>query len=143
MDLSKMARSTSGFIHPLIWFIGNKIRSFRFILLRTSRKNEGLICDRNIRCGGGRPHILFDAKSKQYVLWADSASFDGYTVATAPSPKGPYAPSPKLAALDPVHKGLKPADFTIADPSKLKDCYEWIENSPNLQMALGLRCIPS
>jgi hypothetical protein len=82
------------------------------------RKYEGLLCATGSRCGGGRPHILYNAKSGNYVLWVDLGN-DGYQLSTSSSPKGPFTKSTQRAGLDPIHGRLKPADFAIAEASKL------------------------
>jgi hypothetical protein len=40
---------------------------------------------------GGRPHIVYNAASKLYVLWVNASG--GYQAATSPSPTGPFTPA--------------------------------------------------
>ncbi|KAF2663808.1 Arabinanase/levansucrase/invertase [Microthyrium microscopicum] len=75
-------------------------------------KYEGLICTGSAGCGGGRPHIIFNEKTKKYVLWTDNG-FDGYQYATSDSPKTPFTKASARAKIDPKHDALKPADFGI------------------------------
>ncbi|KAK5135352.1 hypothetical protein LTR08_005294 [Meristemomyces frigidus] len=62
--------------------------------------------------GCGRPHIVYNANSKRYVLWANAGS-SGYQVATSVSPSGPFVFLNSTAAIDPQFDGLQPADFTV------------------------------
>lgn len=62
--------------------------------------------------GCGRPHIVYNAKSSKYVLWANAGA-SGYVVATSTSPSGPFAFLPSPAAIDPQFDGLQPADFAV------------------------------
>ena len=66
----------------------------------------------NAAGGCGRPHILYNSNSSQYVLWANAGS-SGYQVATSDSPSGPFTFLPNTAAIDPQFDGLQPADFTV------------------------------
>jgi len=82
------------------------------------RKYEGFLFDpysRNpcAQAGGcGRPHILYNSNSSEYILWANAGS-SGYQVATSCSPTGPFTFLNTTAAIDPQFDGLQPADFTI------------------------------
>jgi hypothetical protein len=77
-----------------------------------SRKYEGLLCTGILGCGGGRPHILYNEKTKKYVLWTDFG-LPGYQVSTSYSPSAPFVKATARADLDPVHGRLKPADFSL------------------------------
>lgn len=61
--------------------------------------------------GCGRPHIVYNAKSSTYVLWANAGS-SGYVVATSSAPAGPYT-FIGTSALDPQFAALQPADFAV------------------------------
>lgn len=62
--------------------------------------------------GGGRPHIVYNAKTKKYVLWVNLGS-DGYVVYTSDSPSSGFKVNPNVAKIDPQFTGLQPADFTV------------------------------
>lgn len=70
-------------------------------------KSEGVLSE----IIGGRPHILFNPTSQEYVLWSNPAA--GYEVATSSAPNAPFYTDKGLAALDPQFAGLQPADFTV------------------------------
>lgn len=61
---------------------------------------------------GGRPHVLFNPTSQEYVLWSNPST--GYEIATSSAPNSPFSTDGHgLAALDPQLSGLQPADFTV------------------------------
>ncbi|KAJ5633215.1 Arabinanase/levansucrase/invertase [Penicillium lividum] len=60
--------------------------------------------------GCGRPHIVYNAKTKKYILWANN---DGYVVATSDHPATGYKFLSSQPALDPVVAELNPADFAV------------------------------
>ncbi|KAH0282459.1 Arabinanase/levansucrase/invertase, partial [Aureobasidium sp. EXF-3399] len=62
--------------------------------------------------GCGRPHIVYNPKNKNYVLWANAGS-PGYVIATSSSPSGPFVFSTNRALIDPAFDSLQPADFTV------------------------------
>lgn len=66
----------------------------------------------NAAGGCGRPHIIYNPSSKQYILWANAGS-SGYLVATSISPTGPFIWSASPAAIDPQFALLQPADFAV------------------------------
>lgn len=70
-------------------------------------KSEGVLSE----VTGGRPHILFNPTSQQYVLWSNPAT--GYEIATSSAPNTPFTETKGLAALDPQFSGLQPADFSV------------------------------
>lgn len=70
------------------------------------RKSEGDASE----LAGGRPHIIYNQKTQQYVLWSNQDT--GYTVATSSTPTGPFTVVGE-AALDPKFKDLQPADETV------------------------------
>jgi hypothetical protein len=84
--------------------------------INDNRKFEGHMCDSIKTCGGGRPHVIYNQKTKKYVLWTDYG-FPGYQVSTADSMTGPFVKT-KIAALDPSHGNLKPGDFALEEFSK-------------------------
>lgn len=59
---------------------------------------------------GGRPHVIFNSKTKQYVLWSNLGT--GYTVATSSAPNTLFS-TVGTAALDPQFAGLQPADESV------------------------------
>ncbi|KAJ4395796.1 hypothetical protein N0V93_000010 [Gnomoniopsis smithogilvyi] len=59
---------------------------------------------------GGRPHIIYNPTTKQYVLWSNLGT--GYTIATSPAPALSFV-DVGTAALDPQFAGLQPADHTV------------------------------
>jgi hypothetical protein len=71
------------------------------------RKYEGLVS----ASAGGRPHIIYDAKSKTYILWSNVGN--GYLVSTSPSPLGPFK-DVGSAGLDPQYAALQAADAAVA-----------------------------
>lgn len=96
------------------WYVsGRRVRS-----ANDSRKFEGFLFDPESSnpCdalgGCGRPHIVYNGKSKTYVLWANAGS-SGYIVATSKSPSGPFSFLSSTAAIDPQFNGLQPADFAV------------------------------
>lgn len=71
-------------------------------------KSEGVLSE----ITGGRPHIVFNPTSQQYVLWSNPST--GYEIATSSAPNSPFSTDGHgLAALDPQFSGLQPADFTV------------------------------
>ncbi|KAJ5924984.1 hypothetical protein N7454_007623 [Penicillium verhagenii] len=60
--------------------------------------------------GCGRPHIVYNTKTKKYILWANN---DGYVVATSDYPATGYKFLTTQPALDPVVAKLNPADFAV------------------------------
>ncbi|KAJ5738024.1 hypothetical protein N7493_001179 [Penicillium malachiteum] len=60
--------------------------------------------------GCGRPHIIYNTKTKKYILWANS---DGYVVATSDNPATGYKFLGSQPTLDPVVAKLNPADFAV------------------------------
>ena len=62
--------------------------------------------------GCGRPHIVYNSKTSQYILWANTGSV-GYVVATSKSPSGPFVFATERALIDPAFSALQPADFTV------------------------------
>ncbi|KAI3399609.1 hypothetical protein diail_6248 [Diaporthe ilicicola] len=70
-------------------------------------KSEGVLSE----VTGGRPHVLFNPTSQQYVLWSNLGA--GYEVATSSAPNTPFSDRGP-AALDPQFAGLQPADFSVA-----------------------------
>lgn len=83
-----------------------------------NRKYEGFLYDPysdnpcNGEGGCGRPHIVYNANSTLYVLWANAGS-NGYQVASSISPTGPFTFASSTAAIDPQFDGLQPADFAV------------------------------
>lgn len=75
------------------------------------RKSEGIVSETT----GGRPHIIFNQKTQQYVLWSNLDT--GYTVATSSAPDAPFT-TVGQAALDPQFAGLQPADETVTTIGK-------------------------
>lgn len=65
--------------------------------------------------GCGRPHILYNHNTTQYVMWADAGT-NGYPVATSSSPTGPFTFLETRAAFDPQFDGREPADLAIVEP---------------------------
>jgi hypothetical protein len=62
--------------------------------------------------GLSRPHILYNALTSRYVLWANTAG--AYTTWTSPNPLGPYS----LKGNVPLAKGLSfGGDFTVRNVS--------------------------
>lgn len=78
----------------------------RLTALYGRRKSEG----EPLGFAGGRPHVVYNQKTQQYVLWANVDT--GYTVATSSAHTGPFTVVGK-AALDPQFDGLQPADETV------------------------------
>lgn len=70
-------------------------------------KSEGVLSE----ITGGRPHIVFNPTSQEYVLWSNPSA--GYEIATSSAPNSPFSTDKGLAALDPQFTGLQPADFTV------------------------------
>lgn len=62
--------------------------------------------------GCGRPHIVYNSRSAQYILWANAGS-SGYVIATSSFPSGPFRFASTRAVIDPQFDGLQPADFTV------------------------------
>ena len=62
--------------------------------------------------GCGRPHMVYNDRSRQYVLWVNAGS-TGYRVSTSASPSGPFTFLQSPATIDPKFEGLQPADFAI------------------------------
>jgi hypothetical protein len=62
--------------------------------------------------GCGRPHIIYNANTSTYILWANAGS-TGYQVAASSSPIGPFTFLNSTAAIDPQFDGLQPADFAV------------------------------
>ncbi|EME38324.1 glycoside hydrolase family 43 protein [Dothistroma septosporum NZE10] len=62
--------------------------------------------------GYGRPHIVYNANSEQYILWTNAGS-SGYMIATSTSPSGPFNFLNQTAAIDPQFNGLQPSDHTV------------------------------
>jgi len=62
--------------------------------------------------GCGRPHILYNANSTNYVLWMNGGE-PGYLVATSKSPSGPFTQAAQRAYINPQFDHLIAADFTI------------------------------
>jgi hypothetical protein len=60
--------------------------------------------------------MLYNDKTRQYVLWTDHG-FSGYQVSTSALPSSPFVKAAERASLDPTHGKLKPADFSIASIS--------------------------
>ncbi|KAL1297200.1 hypothetical protein AAFC00_004770 [Neodothiora populina] len=71
---------------------------------------EVTVCQGSGACG--RPHIVYNPNTKQYILWANAGS-SGYVVASASRPTGPFEFSNITTAIDPQFNGLQPADFTV------------------------------
>jgi hypothetical protein len=118
MDAQPWANLISNSIPLMTSFNGELVRTLsQYLGLIVFRKYEGLICSSTKTCGGGRPHIVYHEKAKKYVLWTDFG-LSGYQVSTSSSIAGPFVKSPTRAALDPTHRGLKPADFAIATISR-------------------------
>jgi hypothetical protein len=86
------------------------------LLTKKTRNYEGFLYDPTTTdaCSGsggcGRPHIIYNAKTKKYILWANS---DGYVVATSDHPATGYKFLTTQPALDPVVAKLNPADFAV------------------------------
>lgn len=64
---------------------------------------------------GGRPHVVYNQKTQQYVLWSNLDT--GYTVATSSAPNTPFTTVGQVA-LDPQFDGLQPADETVVTIGK-------------------------
>ncbi|MET0934828.1 MAG: family 43 glycosylhydrolase, partial [Luteibacter sp.] len=63
-----------------------------------------------------RPHVVFNARTKQYVLWINSYDVSvGYHVFTSAEPTGPFveAPLPKLAINTTQPPGLNHGDHDV------------------------------
>lgn len=67
-------------------------------------------CDASGGCG--RPHIVYNAASKMYILWANAGS-DGYPIATSSSPSSGFVFLASTASIDAKFDGLQPADFAV------------------------------
>lgn len=67
-------------------------------------------CDESGGCG--RPHIVYNAGLKKYILWANAGS-NGYQVATSSSPSSGFVFAASTAKLDPKVEGLQPGDFAV------------------------------
>jgi beta-xylosidase len=73
------------------------------------------------RCDGStygcfRPHVVFNARTRQYVLWINSYDVSvGYHVFTSAAPTGPFveAPMPKLAINADKPPGLNHGDHDV------------------------------
>lgn len=73
------------------------------------------------RCNGAtygcfRPHVVFNARTRQYVLWINSYDVPvGYHVFTSTTPTGPFveAPLPKLAINREQPPGLNHGDHDV------------------------------
>jgi hypothetical protein len=62
--------------------------------------------------GCGRPHIVYNAASKKYILWANAGS-DGYVIATSSSPSSGFVFEKATASIPAKFDGLQPADFAV------------------------------
>jgi len=93
------------------------IKSYSSVDL-TNWKYEGYLFDTLapnpcMEMGGcGRPHIVYNAKTSKYVLWANAGSV-GYKVATSSSPSSGFSFLPSAALIQDNCKGLQPADHTV------------------------------
>ncbi|KEQ66123.1 Arabinanase/levansucrase/invertase [Aureobasidium melanogenum CBS 110374] len=94
------------------------IKSYSSVDL-VSWQYEGFLFDpsgKNNPCAGsggcGRPHIVFNANTKTYVLWANAGA-PGYAVATSKAPTGPFVFEAHRALIDPAFDNLNPADFSV------------------------------
>lgn len=70
------------------------------------RKSEGVL----LEVSGGRPHVIFNPTTHQYVLWHNLGT--GYSIATSSAPSAPFTPV-GTAALDPQFAALQPADESV------------------------------
>jgi len=68
------------------------------------------VCDEVGGCG--RPHIIYNAASKKYVLWANAGS-SGYIIATSTSPSTGFVFANSTAKIDPQFAALQPGDFAV------------------------------
>ncbi|KAF3760895.1 hypothetical protein M406DRAFT_73354 [Cryphonectria parasitica EP155] len=59
---------------------------------------------------GGRPHVIYNEETQEYVLWSNLGT--GYTVATSSAPNASFTVAGE-AALDPRFTGLQPADESV------------------------------
>ncbi|POS79447.1 glycosyl hydrolase family 43 protein [Diaporthe helianthi] len=70
-------------------------------------KSEGVLSE----MAGGRPHVIFNPTSQEYVLWSNPEG--RYDVTTSSTPNSPFSPDKVVPALDPQFSGLQPADLSV------------------------------
>ena len=63
--------------------------------------------------GGGRPHIVYNEKTKKYVLWVNLGQ-DGYITYTSDSPSSGFKVNPRPAKIDAQFTGQQPADHSVS-----------------------------
>lgn len=106
-----------------IYYFENKYYGYGLDFTRGQGLEQPLVCYSSVdlvnwkpegtllNVTGGRPHIVYNPTSQQYVLWHNLGT--GYSIATAPAPNANFTPV-GTAALDPQFAGLQPADETVS-----------------------------
>ncbi|CAK4031328.1 Arabinanase levansucrase invertase [Lecanosticta acicola] len=102
--------STTGVAFGIKSYSSNNLKDWTYEGFLFDPYSENSPCEASGGCG--RPHIVYNPTSEQYILWANAGS-PGYVVAASKSPTGPFVFSKGIALIDPQFDGLQPADFTV------------------------------